>query len=610
MNSSANEFLTSISRTISRMNLYPMNHPLVRESVNESFTLLNQILADEKELILSWTENKLLLNGNQIAGSSALESTLGSIFEKLSLTSLTFQPGIALEELTSFYKLFRMSQGKIKSAEDLKTFLQEENIAHIQPDVAFFTKIGSKGYEIPKDRQIETGGDGKGTQERESSQFVQWSRKLQTMSLENQLWELVQKTVPDPEQQKQIYEIIFIQLQNEIKQKVAHATEKIEKEKKTLALEQERTNSVVTNISQGAIMVDQDGKVVMMNSAAERIYGAPLSAVKGKKISEAVKEDVLVALSKEIAAPSQAESAKEVELQSSEDVLATIRASSAVIQNPDGKIVGIVSTLTDIARQKELQRMQNDFMAHVTHELRSPLTSIKASLGTLFSEEESNPLQKHMMEIANRNIERLTRLINDLLDAAKIGSGKLTLYPKPVSPIALLKEAGLSLSPWAEKKGVSLQLKISETLPTVLVDSDRITQVIVNLISNAIKFTPAGGKITLEAQPLNSLFLRLSVSDTGIGMPKEKQSHLFERFYQLPQKQKTDTPGTGLGLFISKSIVELHHGEIWVESEEGKGATFFFTLPIAQQVSVPEVALAGEQKIEKKKSWLTRLFGR
>ncbi len=248
-------------------------------------------------------------------------------------------------------------------------------------------------------------------------------------------------------------------------------------------------------------------------------------------------------------------------------------------------------------------------MSHVTHELRSPLTAIKAALGAAQETSVKDPQQEQVLTIAGRNADRLARLINDLLDVAKIGGGKMTVNPTPIPSETLLRDSTLSLESWAKMKKIQLIFEPKESLPYILADSDRTTQILVNLISNAIKFTPADGKIKVYASRLGASYLKIFVSDSGPGMTKEEKDHLFERFYQAKQLTKSDAPGTGLGLYIAKTLVELQKGQIGVESEKGKGTTFYFTIPITAEPpkSIP-IKTQAKNPIMKNKSWLTRFF--
>jgi len=597
-------FLTNMAKTLNRVSLYPLNHPLVSESIQSSFRHLSNSLTQEGELTVSWTDDKVLLNGTPLTDLGTLQSILGGTFDKYQLHSLTFKSGVTAEEIYSFYKVFTTRADTIKDVEEVRSLFENEKIEHIQLDIAFFAKVSAK--EKPSIEPIST-SPGVASSVSEKENVSEMISNLEQKPLDLMLWEIVQKAVTNPEDQKKIYQIILKQLENDIKKHVENATRELEHEKVIIINENERTKSVVNHFAHGAIVVDDSGRIVSMNPTAEKIYGSSYSNLKGRHVGENAGEESMLALAKELATPLDKERAGEVGVQSAEETRFTIRNSMAMIQTPDGKIVGVMSILNDIAKQRELQRIQNDFMANVTHELRSPLTVIKASLGTISDDSGLDTQQKHIIQIANKNIDRLARLINDLLDCTKMESGQMSVNPKPIDSSSFLQEMVSNLKSWAQIKQIFIKLDLPQTLPQLLADYDRATQVVINLISNAIKFTPSRGTISVKAEVLNTPYLLISISDNGPGIPKDKLDHLFQRFHQLEQKEKSDTPGTGLGLYIAKTIVELHKGEIWVRSEEGKGTTFSFTLPTVPEI---EVSTTIQEAAPIMKSWIARLFGR
>lgn len=601
-------FLQSFGKTLGRVNLYSMNHPLALESLKSSFEALNKALAGHPEFTVSFTtENKMLIDGEPLSGMGSFEQILSNIFERFQIHSLTFKSGCSLSELTSFYKLLVTKEGLIKDRDSVKIFFEKENVSHIQIDTSFYAKVGG---DQPGTKSGEPNTTKDQIAKEAANQFVQTVSQMG--SLETMLNEIVKKSVPDPEMQKKIFEIIIKQMQSELQDYVRKATEQLEKDKKQLINEQARTEAVITHLADGAIVVDDQGRIVNMNPAAEKVYGASLSELKGKKLTEIAKEEVMIALAKELTLSEDKEFSKEVVVQSPQNIQQTIKTATTTIQNPDGKIVGVMSILQDIAKMRELQRMQNDFMAHVTHELRSPLTAIKAALGTLDDEKTPlSPSQNQVVTIANRNIDRLARLINDLLDSAKIEAGKMTINPRPIESEPILQEAVNSLQSWAQSKQIRLTFEPSGILPIIFADPDRITQIVVNLISNAIKFTPKGGNIKVHTKSSGN-YLTVNITDSGQGISKENQQKLFNKFFQLAQKEKMDTPGTGLGLHIAKTFIELQNGQMGIESEEGKGSTFFFTIPCQTQTderkeTAPKLQ---QESIQKKKSWFAKLFGR
>jgi signal transduction histidine kinase len=232
-------------------------------------------------------------------------------------------------------------------------------------------------------------------------------------------------------------------------------------------------------------------------------------------------------------------------------------------------------------RLKELDRLKSDFVSNVSHELRTPLTAIKGAVD-LILREVAGPLtekQIHYLTRVRSNTQHLAGLINDLLDLSKIESGKIEVKSSLVSMGGLVHEVVETLRPIAVEKGIALEAAIPEQSIMVWADRDKINQVLMNLIGNAIKFTPAHGTVTVSASRNGDERVQVSVSDTGPGVPPEEKEKIFDKFYQVGEVDGVKPKGTGLGLAICKALVELHGGRIWVESEMNRGSTFYFTLP-------------------------------
>ena len=226
-----------------------------------------------------------------------------------------------------------------------------------------------------------------------------------------------------------------------------------------------------------------------------------------------------------------------------------------------------------------LDRMKDEFMSVVSHEFRTPLTSINGYLGLVLEEAQETLSEEHLhfLGTVERNVDRLQHLVEDILFVARIEHGGLELNEQEVDLGALLADAAATAQPTAAAKGVELTLDIDGPLPAAA-DRLRISQVIDNLVSNSVKFTPAGGRVTIAGRRTGSV-VEVSITDTGIGIPADELPHLFTRFYRASTAQTSHIPGTGLGLRISQSIVQAHQSEITVESTEGAGTTFTFRLP-------------------------------
>jgi signal transduction histidine kinase len=302
-----------------------------------------------------------------------------------------------------------------------------------------------------------------------------------------------------------------------------------------------------------------------------------------------MKDEHLLALAKGPLRDDGENITKEIELSSvSDETRRVLQASTAVIENEEGKTVGVVAVLSDITKQKKLDEMKSKFVAHVSHELRTPLLAMEESLGLLLggAAGEISPDQEKFLSIGHRNIGRLSRLINDLLDVAKLEAGKMELHPITFEINDMVHHVSETVRTLAEGKGVTIEEIYSRRGVEVEADADRLTQVVTNLLGNAIKFTPEGGKITLEVDTdrldlgvSQDSCVAISVEDTGPGIPLEEQKRIFNKFEQGSNSSSQSVSSTGLGLTIAKEIIELHGGKIWVESKEGKGSRFSFVIP-------------------------------
>jgi PAS domain S-box-containing protein len=249
-------------------------------------------------------------------------------------------------------------------------------------------------------------------------------------------------------------------------------------------------------------------------------------------------------------------------------------------------ISGMVVAFRDVSERRRLERMKDEFISTVSHELRTPLTSLRASLGLVASGslDQRPEKQRQMLDMALANCERLIRLVNDILDFDSVENGRLPLHRKPVDPLILLRRAADAAQDAAAPARIEIQIESSA--PPVDADEERALQVLNELVTNAIKFSPPDTAIRLAAQPAGAnpegaSEVCFTVEDQGRGISPEKLERIFERFQQGDASDSRDLGGTGLGLALCKSIVEQHGGRIWAESEEGKGSRFLFTLPAA-----------------------------
>ena len=363
-----------------------------------------------------------------------------------------------------------------------------------------------------------------------------------------------------------------------------------------LIVEQKKSEAMLFSIGDGVLMTDMDGVVQLSNRTALELL-CEQGPIEGKKL-----EDVLPAQSElkravlDAVARPEEKTVKEVDLSTDERRLFVHVSARRVISPSKKTELGVVTVLHDVTLEKELDKMKEEFLHSITHDLRNPLGSIvgfleflrKGVVGVL------NPQQKGMVESMLKSANRLMTLVNNILDVAKMeASGKLEMTLKESSVAGLASHSLEILEALAQRRGITLELQSPEEF-TIPVDANQIERVIANLVGNAIKFAPDDGKVSVRIEDKGGEIL-VCVEDNGPGIPPTHLTKIFEKFEQVPGQKRG---GTGLGLTICKRFVEEHLGRIWVESELGKGARFYFTLPkkLSQDASGNVVSAAGSNK--------------
>jgi signal transduction histidine kinase len=250
-------------------------------------------------------------------------------------------------------------------------------------------------------------------------------------------------------------------------------------------------------------------------------------------------------------------------------------------ESPGGRL--FAGHLVDISERREVARMKDEFVSIVSHELRTPLTSMRASMQLLVADgDQMEPAEtRDLLTVALNSTERLVRIVNDMLDVAKIEAGRLELRRRPCAPLELVQQAVLTVRPLAHSAEVEVSVAVAPALARLQADPDRLVQALVNLLSNALKFAPRKSVVTIGAEPspLRGT-IRFWVHDRGRGIAPDQLPKLFQKFQQLDGQGASRVPGTGLGLAITKALVEQHDGRVGVTSSPGEGTTFFFTLPL------------------------------
>jgi PAS domain S-box-containing protein len=625
--------LKAIGKALGQMALYKVGHPAVAETIRVAQENLDSALAlaPNGELVVSVDQQKLIANGRVIGTAAQLPNTILNLYNRFKLTSLTFRAGLSSQEIAGFCELAAL-RPDAAAAVDPKAFLAEKGVVHLVLNEAVYMKAGEQGAGAGpgagagdgSGAGAGAGGDGTGAGPGAGpgagggggggeEQIRGISAAISSGSLERTMMALVEKSVPDPVLRAKVIAQVMRLLESDIAKRVEEVTTPLKREKKVVENEAARTTSVMQNMVEGVVVVDDQGKILMMNPAAEQIYGETLAKTAGKDIAGKDSDQFVVTMASELNAPADRDINREVKSSGAEDTKKTLRASSAIVQTETGKVVGVVTALPDATKHRELQRIQRDFIAHVTHELRAPLSSIRAALEIMQTEfgagREGD--EARMLTTALKNSDRLAEMINGILDFSKIESGQMTVFPKPVEPEKIAREAVDSLQPWAQKKRIELTMTAPGGLPLVDSDAPRTVQVVVNLLSNAIKFTPAGGKITVKLSRRteeSSTFVEFAVTDTGPGIPKAEQVRVFEKFAQIASGE-SHVGGTGLGLSIAKALVHLQKGRMWIESEPGTGATFLFTLPVFAAQAVEATTVRSKPVAADTRPWWKKLLG-
>jgi two-component system phosphate regulon sensor histidine kinase PhoR len=335
--------------------------------------------------------------------------------------------------------------------------------------------------------------------------------------------------------------------------------------------------AILHSMFDGLMVVDNKGIVVMVNSSLKTMLQIEQDPF-GKKPIEVIRNVDIQAIVDALIEDNEGVLSQELSLLSPHEKTFMIHASPVI---RDGATDGAVLVFHDITEIKHLETIRRDFVANVSHELRTPLSTIKGYAETLLDGALTDATHAHeFVKIIYDDANRLALLVNDLLDLSKIESGKFTLYREALSLKPLVERVVAGLMQSAEEKKIELVVNIPDSLDKVYVDEQRISQVLLNLIDNAIKYTLPGGRVRIDAAVKDN-YIEVDIEDTGIGIPEADLPRIYERFYRVNKGRSRTLGGTGLGLSIVKHIVQCHGGNVFVESVLAKGSTFSFTIPKA-----------------------------
>jgi PAS domain S-box-containing protein len=346
-----------------------------------------------------------------------------------------------------------------------------------------------------------------------------------------------------------------------------------------LIKEKAQSEAIVTSIPDGLIVTDLHNRILLANQKAEEILEFDLEEARGGLVGAFINNKTLIESLDEVVKEQKPVINRELIIETTESKKKIYTINCNTVRDEQDYILGMITVLRDVTRDRELEALRDSFLHTVSHELRTPLTSIIGFIelvkGPKLSEDQDAYLQIALDEAMN-----LKNLIDDLLDLSRIEAGKITLFYSQINCKEMIDHLITSLSPLVKGKPVTLSSKFTQDNLIIEGDLPKMRRVLLNLISNAIKFTHEG-TITVDCQ-LKDGFVIFSVEDTGVGLPEEEKAVIFEKFRQLDYSSTRQYEGIGLGLSIVRQLVELHNGKTWVESVYGKGSTFYFKIPIKQ----------------------------
>lgn len=590
--------------------LYNTRHPVARKAIEEAHAALARALSRGRPLFVRRTATGWELDGNPAPRSSAASPALAPLLEAAQADEVAFWPGLSAEELAAVCEL---ANAPPVPGLPLEESLQRRGVRRVsfgsgraeprarsdespaappspasprpspappapesRPAREGFPRDGAPPPAPPRppaaEAEVPAGGEA-APQRPPRKPFTAFLQRI------------VQRSGADPKEQatmfKEALSLLREGMREALEGQIAAAQTQLEGYARELVAECRRAQQVLASVAEGRVTVDSEGRVLMMNAAAEQIAGRPLRELAGLPLEESVAGDVqMLSLALSCAAPGSV--APRVILRGAEETCEAFRKAVALVCDPDGRVVGTYGVLPHAAEAKEMAREREDFVSRVTHELKAPLTAITAALELLEARSAGSlgETESSLLDAAQRNSTRLRRLIDDLLDFSSLQNGTLQLRLEPNEPHALVADSVSALEPWAQAKGIRLSVAAPRhgTGP-ILADAKRITQVLTNLLSNALKVTPAGGSVEAGVSREDG-FARFWVRDTGCGIARKDQSRIFEKFVQVRTGRETQE-GVGLGLAIVADLVARHCGTVSVDSEPGRGSTFYFTVPLA-----------------------------
>lgn len=361
-------------------------------------------------------------------------------------------------------------------------------------------------------------------------------------------------------------------------------------EDKKRLIKQASLQTLLDSIAEGVLILDTEMRIYYINSFAETLTGYFHQDILNKQVDEVLKlrcekedKDITWPLDKVIEDGEKVEFKCDfLRINDGSEIPIVFNAAPVLIEG--GGITGIMVIFRDISEDKELMRLKSEFVSIVSHQLRTPASAVKWYLETLMDNrhgKEMNDWQNDKLHEAYQSNERMIHLINDLLNVSRLDSGHFEVNAVKFSVQKLVDEIDKELTHFAHAHNVVMNNTIADNIPDVEGDRDKIREVLLNMLTNAIKYTASGHhEVTIAAEKQDNDFIKFSVKDEGIGIPKKDLEHIFKKFFRADNAIESQTEGSGLGLYIAREIARLHGGDIWITSKEGDGTTVFVTLPI------------------------------
>jgi PAS domain S-box-containing protein len=484
----------------------------------------------------------------------------------------------------AFQKLTGYSETEAVGKPLAEFFLERKEVENVVNEVQNgelavekeLTLISKQEKEVPVSISVVTRKD---EENKFAGYFVSLADVAEIKKLRQELEKKVGTRTKDLEESRKALLSILEDVEDSRKTLV-NILEDVEAERRRAEGERDKTLAVITNFADGLLLFDAENKLSLINPQAEKFFEIEGEKIIGKSLSDLGPFPAFKSLTDLVG-----EEIKDVFRKEAEVKKNLVLEISTVPMLAEKEKTGSLIILHDITREKLVEKMKTEFVSLAAHQLRTPLSAIKWTLRMLLDGDlgEINEEQKNFIEKTYKSNEIMISLINDLLDITRIEEGKYLHKPVLTEMEPVVQFVVDSYKEEFEKKKLEFEFKKPENkLPQVMLDVEKMRLVVQNFLDNALKYTPPGGKVTVSLKS-DEKEVEFSIVDTGVGIPKDQQERMFTKFFRGINVIRMETEGSGLGIFITKNIVEAHGGKIWFESEEGKGTTFHFTVPVTKQ---------------------------